>query len=299
VREPRFFQVDEENEKIIWYDTSGPSVRTANLDGGAPEIVLSDLPDTEVSGMVLDPVNRILYRSFLTTNSIQSFNIDTLAIETVVTDPSIGVGLTVDFASGPAVLYWIGSDFQGIYSSEVGSGIATEILNFNSGVFFPEHIAFAVPEGTGNEKDDGILDPDVVLDAAPSVSVTLRAAKIIMRLFTFADENPEPAMFDDSLSRFEAMAARNGNLVIRYDVRLTGERARDSAKKLSKKNEVTFKKLRPGAYTTNYKAIAFKKRTKKAKQKLLARGKSKFVSSFRPAFSTNFSPSAGFQITRP
>ena len=128
-----------------------------------------------------------------------------------------------------------------------------------------------------------VLTPDTTIDEAPEVQIIegKRRAKVIMK--RFARPSLSVGGLSSSALRAENTSQAKKNirkLNFTYKIKLTGSgsAAGDIRRLITKRNEVTFKNLRPGTYSTNYKVI-LNKGTRKVGQ-------------------TNLSPSARFVVNR-
>lgn len=101
------------------------------------------------------------------------------------------------------------------------------------------------------------LTKDTVLTLPPVTVVTNRSVKIRVQKFLKAVFRKKKSTERRSISRARlTLAAKTPKLSVRYAVNVKREN-KSVADLLSKRNEITFKNLKPGNYTVNYRAQIF------------------------------------------
>ena len=297
---PIDLSVDEEASTIYWTDQRGLSVRRATLSGASQEIVADGL-NSQTSGIAVDTVNDKVYWIEGSTNTIRFVSTNSSFPATPqlsVTSSTIGRGgLSLDSAASPIRLFW--TSFSGsIVGTALDGQTASTLLDIGDGVAGPVDVAIFLataptPTPTASPTPiSQILSPTTVLDLPPDVTVSGKNAAITLREFT---EAVQAATISRSVQ--DLLAATTG-LTIRYDVRIKAPKKKDSRKILSKRNELTAKRLPPGNYSVNYSANAYSKKSKKQIQKAKSQGKTGFTAQFKKVYSTGFSPSANFTIVK-
>lgn len=105
-----------------------------------------------------------------------------------------------------------------------------------------------------------IVTPDLVIEDAPLVSVVSNTATIEMEQFSGASNKSAQAALSSAVLA-QAAKRKPKKVSFRYEISLTGSggAAGDVRKRLVKRNSYTFKKLRTGSYSANYKLVIFRR----------------------------------------
>lgn len=291
--------IDSSGGFIYWTDGRGSSIRRASVTGLGEQILVSPITGI-ISGITFDGVNNRVYWIDETDTDINYIDTNGTTFPTApltaVDSNLIGSGgLTVDNDRSPPQLYWTNS--AGSVSTALFGGSAINLLEAaDGGVSAPIDLEIKpLPTPTPTPTPTPVsteLTPGTTLTTAPSTTVNNRSVRLILRQFTTVVS--ESAILD-FLAPLRARAKAKA-MTIRYDVKITAAKKKDSRRLLSKRNELTVKNLKPGNYSVNYSAVAYQKKSKKQIEKALDRGKTGFTAKFKKVFSTNFSPSAGFTI---
>lgn len=288
------FVIDTKNGRVIYGTDSSTSavVESSKLDGTA--VTTHFTPSTGTTSLEIYG-ETLLRADFGTQGRITQFNLPTLSTSTIVRAGASGNGrpdvMAADFANG--VYYYLdrGASTGGLYVrtiSATGNLEQTKLLTLtNAGGL------------DVLEAESTVLTPTTML-TAPPVLLSKTANSITIQLIEFSDV----ALASNSVSRRSisarelrlAAAKAKQKLTFRYEVRVKSETGKTIRNITAKKNIVTVKNLKPGNYTTDYRATIYVKKTAAQKAKAKAAGKKGMALDFTKKSSTNFSPTLAFTL---
>lgn len=181
-------------------------------------------------------------------------------------------------------LYYVNNSSSEITEIDLSDNSATAFLtSANHGVDRPIGVAIEVGCPDDLTKDspgvcgcgtpdvdadsDGVIDcvelpvlsPGFEIEEPPTVNVTGRQATITMQEFS------DVTLSSNSLIGAERIQLKASRLNIKYQVTvtpadLTSNRRNDIRRRLTKRNEITFRNIPPGNYTTRYRVLIVRKK---------------------------------------
>jgi hypothetical protein len=166
---------------------------------------------------------------------------DSLAISRISIGPTAEANAASDTTSvaGSSYNSLVGS----IYFKSFATNLTTPSKALGAGDIFSSAVTLTVPQ----------LKKGTLIETPADVVVVKKRLKVTLQKFSF----PNQLIRGEALQEAMDVKARVANQVI-YDVRIKGNGARKSVRQqlLAKRNTVTSAKLKPGVYTTRYRALA-------------------------------------------
>jgi hypothetical protein len=166
---------------------------------------------------------------------------DSLAIARISIGPTAEANAASDTTSvaGGSYNSLVGS----IYFKSFATNLTTPSKALGAGDIFSSAVTFTAPQ----------LKKGTLIETPADVVVLKKRLKVTLQKFSF----PNELIRGEALQDASIVKARAANQVI-YEVRIKGEGARKSVRQqlLAKRNTVTSAKLKPGVYTTRYRALA-------------------------------------------
>lgn len=287
----KIFAIDTKNGRVFYGTASSTDERVKSSDFNGANVTEFFRPSTGTSD--LEVYGGFLLRAdFGNSARITSFILPNLNSSTVVRQTSSGSGRIVDMAadSENGVYYYLKSHAEngGLYRrtlSQTGAGDETLIE------------AISVPIGLDAlEADSQVLKPGTVL-TAPPVLLSSTSNSVTLQLLEFEEvELPKKSKKRNRRSDGPRVLRAKSGPVLRYEVKVKSSTGKTIKSLLAKRNEVTVKNLKPGNYSTNYRASIYVKKNAAQKAKAKASGKKGIALTLTKKFSTNFSPSLDFSI---
>jgi len=299
VQEPLEIALDRINQRVIWFETDVQEFRNRDYAGQeTPGLGLS-LPQAFISGLAFDAESQRMFWSDGNALSVNSAEFDGANQQTLIEDELVDQ-IDFDPSTSPVTVYGSDGELSRVVRVQAGSPPIT-VLSSNDGLSSTLDVVFAEapPTPTPTPTAPINLTPSTQLTEPPAVEVTRRRAKLIFQPFEDVLLEEEAfAMFEEAFGEEFVAFARNTQPIFRYRVQVNAPRKRNNIRRQVKRNEITLRRLRPGNYSVRYRAIAFEKRPRRAQRRLRARGVPKFRANNKQVYSTNFSPSAGFTISK-
>ena len=315
-----YYEGDEStttDDALIYYEGSPSNhVVSLNLDTMTPTTIITD----EIQDIVVDPEMDKLFLADFNDGEIAMTDIDGSNRVTVVAPGFSALVSTVAVQPGQFV-FWgeqgndrvMKADIDGTNQVEIMTGVEPRDISvdFNNDlIFVSDNVAGQVLQANFDGSDfktiltgtDGlsmpgdlaflpppILNPNTVIEDPPVAEVEGRNLTLTLQ--------PFEGVTTEAGSQQGNLAAARSRETFRYDVRVTpttgGARAR---KLLTKRNEVTIRKLKPATYEARYRAIIYRKKNRKQRQRAKERGVKGIRRKLRKVAATDFSPSVTAEI---
>lgn len=277
---PKQISLDIAAGKIYYTQDNSPALIRADLDGSNKETLATGSP----SGVSLDITNGKVYWSDESSNIIYRADLDGTNSETIISASGGAKFIALDLINNK--LYWSSVSPAMIRRADLDGANIEDILTSAEGLRSATGLAVI---GKAS-----ILRPDTTIEDAPEVSVTDRRVTLTLKEFSEATDVSLAAQIAQKKLKLTTQTA---SFTFRYDVRLSSSSSNDNRRRVTKRNQVTFRNLNVGSYTARYRATIFQRRSASGRRRAEQNGKTGLNARFRRVASTGFSPSASFNIS--